>query len=257
MTKNTNDILELVDSYSNWFKKELKTNSLKESEFSVIHTPFINNHNDNISIYAKVSGNDILLSDDSDTMNTLEMIGLNLTPKRIDNLDYILRKYNLSILNNEITAKANKSNFPRVIHSLISGIIDIGNLHLTSQERVASFFSDDVKIYLDRNEIYYTADISFQGKSNYTHNYDLLFQKNKNHPERLANIVDSPSRAKISNLLFSWSDIRDVRESNNTELLVFLNDKDKFSSNILEALDEYNVKSILWSEKEDYLEYLR
>src|SRR5690554_6237872 len=92
-----NEILELVDSYINWFKKGIKINELKDGEHSVIHTPFLDFNNDEISIYASISEGKIYLSDDGQTFNNLEMQGLSLTTKRNELINNIIARYQVKL----------------------------------------------------------------------------------------------------------------------------------------------------------------
>lgn len=154
---------------------------------------------------------------------------------------------------NEIIKVTDESTFSQDLHSIISAVIDIGNLYLTAQDRVASYFYDDVLEFLDKKKIYYTEDVEFKGKTNFTHTYDLLFQKNQQNPERLCNVIDNPNKGKISNVLFLWEDTKDIRKVKNPDsrLIIILNDEQRLPQNILEALERYDVSPVLWSEREE------
>lgn len=255
-----NEIIELVNSYMDWFKKGISVHELKDGEHSVIHTPFLDFNNDKISIYASICNGKICLSDDGQTLNNLDMYGLSFTKKRNDLVNHILSQHKVIIVENkELLKQVTKASFSEGLHSMITAMIDIGNLYLTSQEKVLSFFKDDVISYLDQKEIYYSLDVEFKGKSNFSHTYDLLFQKNAYNPERLCNIIDNPNKSKIANTLFSWEDTKDARKVKNPDakLVVIMNDQNNFSENILDALEQYDVDTILWSSIDNKLQALR
>lgn len=255
-----NEILELVSSYTEWFKNETTVKRLKGGIVNVIHTPFLDFNNDRISVYATLKDNEIVLSDDRSTFNNLEMVGLGLTEKRQEHLNHILNRTLIKLSENqEIIKTTDEENFAHDLHSLITAIIDIGNLQMTSQDKVATFFHEDVLNYLDKKKIYYTENVRFTGKSNFIHNYDLLFQRNDKNPTRLCNIVDNPNKGKIADILFSWEDTKDARKKDSLEsaLIVILNDEKKISDNVIDALKRYDVKPIPWSQKEKNISFLQ
>lgn len=254
----TNDITSLVDKYTNWFRKELTVNNLKDSEYTVIHTPFLDAFSDNISVYALMKGDDIVLSDDKNTSISLELSNVNITPKRSEQIKYLLRKHSVEMNEeSEIVKKTKKNNFSRDLHSLISAIIDIGSLYLTSQDRTVSFFKDDVLNYLDNKKIFYTENVSFVGTSNFVHTYDMVFQKNENNPERLSNVLESINKGKLAELIFSWNDTKNSRNKD-SKLIIFLNNQEKEIDNkYIEALENYDIIPLLWKEKEHYLDFLK
>lgn len=255
--KGNDDILSLVDKYSQWFKNELRVSKLPESEYTVIHTPFLDSNNDLISIYASKTGKKISLSDDKNTSFLLEISNVKITGKRKEQLNQILRKYRVDYINNELTKVTDQENFSRDIHSLLSAIIDVGSLYLTSHDRVTSFFKEDVLQYLNDNKIFYSQNIGVQGTSNFTHNFDLLFQQSETNPERFADIIDNPSKSKIADILFSWTDILPYRDGD-PRLVVIINNQDKeIDYRLIDALESYNALPILWEEKDNKIEIFK
>ena len=121
---------------------------------------------------------------------------------------------------------------------------------MLSQNKVASFFFDDVLKYFDENEIYASQNVALSGKSGYKYVYDFLFSPTKYRTERLCNIINNPTKSNVNNALFSWLDTKDARRQN-SEFILIVNDEKKIQSGVIEAAHNYDVKTIKWSEREN------
>ena len=98
------DIQKLIDDYTSWLKNEITFE--KVGEYSEITTPYLDHANDYLQIYVKQEGNDIFFTDDSATMHTLKMNGLQLTPNRKLQLQRILYQFGVQLKGDELTATA-------------------------------------------------------------------------------------------------------------------------------------------------------
>lgn len=124
------DINTMIDSYTNWLKKEITISSY--GEYQELTIPFLDRFNDYLQIYVKEEKNgNILLTDDGHIINNLISSGMCFKSgsKRKIALDKIIKKYSLYITeNNEITAIADSGNFPQKTHMLVQGMLEIDNL---------------------------------------------------------------------------------------------------------------------------------
>lgn len=242
------DIQKLMDEYFNWFKKE--TTLSKTGEYYEITTPFLDPINDYIQIYVKQDGNQILFSDDGATIRNLEMAGLSFTPKRKQLISEIARQFNSEIIGKELTAKSSHKDFPQQKLYFIQAILRISDMYIASQNRVSSFFFEDVLDYFDKNDIFASQSVSLSGKSGYKYVYDFLFSPTKTRPERLCNVINNPTKSNVNSALFSWIDTKDTRKSN-SEFILIVNDDKKIQNGVLEAANNYDVHTIKWSEREN------
>lgn len=92
-----------------------------------IHTPFICMDNDLIYIYLNIKDNDTLILSDDDLicyklmLKDLDFNSLIIKTK----LDFIIKNYNLEIVENRIICKCNKNNLKHKLFEFIQGIINL------------------------------------------------------------------------------------------------------------------------------------
>lgn len=120
------DIQKCIDDYANWLKKEITFT--KMGEYYEITTPFLDAYNDYFQIYVRQDGDNVLFSDDSQTLNSLAMSGFQLTPNRKKQLKNIVSQYGLTLNQNELTLKANIHEFPQKKHMFVQAMIRISDL---------------------------------------------------------------------------------------------------------------------------------
>lgn len=94
---------KLLESYYDWLKKRYVIKRHPTSD--EIITPFLDNINDNISIYVdRLKNGQILLNDDGYTLNNLEMMGISITDTRKKLLESICKQFSINIINNDTLA---------------------------------------------------------------------------------------------------------------------------------------------------------
>lgn len=124
---------ELLNNYYDWLKKKyvIKRHATSDE----IITPFLDNINDNISVYVDhLSDKQILLNDDGYTLNNLEMMGINLTDTRKRLLENICKQFNIKIIENSVLAiNGTEQDFPVMKYNLTSAILRINDLLFTKK----------------------------------------------------------------------------------------------------------------------------
>ena len=68
-------------------------------------------------------------------------------------------------------------------------------------------------------------------------------------------LINNPNKQNLQNTLFMLNDTKETRHED-TQLIVFLNDENKIDSGVIEGFKNYEVNTILWSEKEKSLDIL-
>lgn len=248
-----NWVSELIDKYYDFLKDRTSIITETGTDWALISTPFIGLFNDTLEVYAKKENGKILLSDDGVTINNLELIGsqLSRSPKRKDLLDRILLNYDVQMLDGEIVAVANENNFAQKKHNLISAISEINDMYMLAKHTVASVFKEDVQRYLDEQEIVYTPQFISKGSTGLEFTFD--FQVAYRNKEIVIKSFNSLNKLNIPNFLFTWDDIKNVRQRiTNKEVigLAIVNNEDKeISAEYLEALKSRNADHILWTER--------
>jgi len=247
------DCKKLVDAYLDWLKTTFTCKNVAGQ--CEITTPFLDRHNDRLQIYVQpLPHGGIRLTDDSYIISDLEMSGCALdTPQRQKMLQTILNGYGISQENGELFVETSVDAFPKKKHALIQAMMTVNDMFMTAKHHVASFFFEDVMQFLEVNDVRYSPNVDFIGKSGYAHSFDFLIPKSKSHPERLLRAINNPNKNSAVSLLFAWTDTKEVRPPNSVAYAV-LNDLDKsLSPDIQSAFQHYAVKTMLWSERDRFI----
>lgn len=243
-----------VDNYYNWLREKTFIQKDLTTDWYLINTPFIGAFNDTIEIYAQKNESQLKLSDNGETISNLEIQGLQIqgSKRRKSLLDSILINYGVKINNDELIIETNIDKFSQSKHNFLSAIIEINDLYVLSNHNVASIFKEDVRNYLDSQDIIFTPDFISKGSTGLEFNFD--FQIAQRDKEIVIKSFNTINKSNLPTFLFSWDDIKPVREKitkKNVTAIAIINDIDKeVKSEFLEALKSKNANFILWSKKD-------
>lgn len=245
----------LVDAYLGWLREGLSAEAISDS--CELTTPFLDRHNDHIQVYAIRQGGRIILKDDGYIMSDLRTSGLDLTtPKRKAVLESALNGFGVKLDQGQLVVEASQRNLGQKLHSLIQAMLAVNDMFVMAQPRVSAFFWEDVRAFLDENDIRYSPRVKIAGKSGFDHAIDFLIPKSRSRPERLVQAVNAPSKNTIGTYLFALGDTREAR-GDGSEAYAFLNNRDReVGGDVTEALEAYDVKSVLWSRRFEYADAL-
>ncbi len=170
-----NWINELIDKYYDFLKGRTAIVTETGTNWAVISTPFPGLFNDTLEVYAKRDNGKILLSDDGITIKNLDLIGstISRSPKRKELLEKILLNYGILLQDNEFITEANEQNFAQKKHNLVSAISEINDMYMLAKHTVASIFKDDVREYLDEQQIIYTPQFISKGSTGLEFTFDF------------------------------------------------------------------------------------
>lgn len=246
-------INELINKYYDFLKERTTTVTDTGSNWAVISTPFIGLFNDTLEIYAKKDNGKILMSDDGVTLKNLELTGAAITrsPKRKDLLERILLTYGIQLQNDELIVEATENNFAQKKHNLISAISEINDMYMLAKHTVDSIFKEDVRNYLDEQEIIYTPQFISKGSTGLEFTFD--FQIAYREKEIVLKAFNTLNKLNIPNFLFTWEDIKSVREKITNKQVIGLaiinNEEKEIQQEYLDALRSKNADFILWTER--------
>lgn len=244
-----------LDEYYKFLKEKTKVKELPVSDWVEISTPFTDVFNDSIDIYAKRSNGKVILSDDGKTMKNLELSGIEISrsEKRKQMLDRILLNYGVRIDNRQLITEANEINFAQKKLNLISAISEANDLYVLAKHIVSSVFREDVKQYLEDNNIIYTPFFISRGNTGLEFVFD--FQIAYKNDEILIKAFNSINQLNLTNFLFKWDDVKQVREKQsekNVKGLAVINNEDRnVKSELLEALENKKAETIIWTERNE------
>ncbi len=249
------EIQRLLDAYQVWLKD--KTVLRQIEQWIEITTPYLDRHNDYLQIYAKKTNGGFVLTDDGYTINDLEQSGCKLhSPKRQELLKMTLNGFGVQQRDNALEVHASPDNFALRKHNLVQAMLAVNDMFYLAVPMVASLFYEDVVAWLDVHDVRYTPKVKFTGKTGYDHLFDFVIPKSRQQPERIIQTINRPSRDTAQLVVFSWSDTKEVRSAN-SRAYALLNDAEQaVSPSVLDALKNYDVRPVPWSQRESVREEL-
>ncbi len=247
------EIQQLVDRYVKWLQDRTTLRDVRD--WVEITTPYLDRHNDHLQIYAKKAGHGFVLTDDSYTINDLELQGCKLdSPKRQTLLRQTLNGFGVRMNDSTSALEVNASsdNFPSKKHSLIQAMLAVNDLFYLATPTVASLFYEDVVAWLNAEDIRYTERVKFTGKSGYDHLFDFVIPKSRSQPERVLQAVSRANKESAERLMFDWLDTKDVRPPD-SKMYAILNDGDQsVPQGVRDAISNYGIVPVAWSERKAF-----
>lgn len=240
-----------MESYLAWLREGLS--AAKVESGCELTTPFLDRHNDHLQIYAERRNGTIVLSDDGYVLADLRASGLEIdTPKRKELFQSTLNGLGVRIREDELYVEASEKDLGAKVHALVQGMLAVNDMYVMGQARVAGFFFEDVKAFLDDHDVRYSERVKVAGRSGYDHTVDFLIPKSRTRPERFVQAINAPTKDTIRPYLFGITDTRKLRGAD-AQAFAFLNDEDNtVAANVAEALASYDVVPAPWSERETF-----
>jgi hypothetical protein len=223
-----------------------------------ITTPYLDRHNDALQIYVKRTDSSYSLSDGGFIIEDLIQSGCQLiSPKRQSLLKMTLNGFGVQLNDDKkLEIHASVENFAQRKHNLVQAMLAVNDLFYLAEPMVQTLFLEDVIGWMEIHEIRYTQNVKFTGKTGYDSLFDIIIPKSRLKPERIVDAISRPTKQVAQNFVFKWIDIREVRPPE-SKAYAFLNDIDQsVPSDVLDALKNYEVNPILWSNRESILEEL-
>lgn len=151
--------------------------------------------NDGLIIYVKEERSVYTLSDDGYIISDMDMYGASIS-RRLNNLRNFLKGYGVTInTDKELEITANKQNLPVKQHLLLQAMMAASDMFVPSATSNSEIlFIDDIINFFDANNIIYTQNAQFQGKSGLIHKVDFVIPKFKKQPERFVFAMNTPRK---------------------------------------------------------------
>lgn len=245
--------VKLLDNYFEWLKKGYTINHLGKCDEIV--TPFVDDINDNITIYVEeVSDKQIMLTDDGYTIANLEFMGIKLTPTRRRLIDSVCQQFHIKIIEDEtLSIVGTPKEFPIMKYQLTSAILRINDTSFTQKENVKSFFAEDVLNYFDTNN-FGGLPTTVRGQSGVEYKFLYALPKRKDKPLILFNIQNNISANEIMLDAFKHNDIKKSANLPNmyaqSRYVVIFNEKQKnISEKAAKIAQAYDIDVISWENK--------
>jgi hypothetical protein len=222
-----------------------------------ITTPYLDRHNDYLQIYARRRNGDYVLTDAGYILQDLELSGCKLdSPKRRALLMMTLNGFGVKLNSDRLEVYTSATSFAPSKHNLIQAMLAVNDLFGLATPMTASLFYEDVIAWLEAHDIRYTSNVKFTGQSGFDHLFDFIIPKSHDQPERILKTISSPNRNTAQAVAFAWIDIKEARPPE-SKAYAILNDIDHpVPGNVLDAMSNYSVKPVLWSDRETVAEEL-
>ena len=249
------EIQSLLEQYRTWLRD--KTSIRQVNDWVEITTPYMDRHNDLLQIYAKRSEDGFLLTDDGYILDDLEQSGWRMEGNhRLGLLIVTLNGFGVQRVGNELQVQVSRESFAQRKHNLVQAMLAVNDLFYLAQPRVENLFYDDVVSWLDSSQIRYVPNAKFTGASGYDHLFQFSIPRSAQQPERILRTINRPTREQAQIAAFSWIDIREVRPERARAYAILNDSARNVSPNVLEAMRSYEVRPVIWSEREQVREEL-
>lgn len=249
------EIQRLLDEYYAWLKD--RTVLRQVDEWVEITTPYLDRHNDYVQIYAKKTNGGYILTDDGYTITDLEDCGCKLeSRKRQDLLRMTLNGFGVQLAGKALQVHASPENFTLRKHNLLQAMLAVNDMFYLAQPMVASLFYEDVVAWLDLHEIRYTPKVKFTGRTGYDHLFDFVIPKSRRQPERIVQTINRPNRDTAQAVVLAWIDTKEIRPPESRAYALLNDSEHVVPQGVLEALRNYDVKPVPWSQRESVREEL-
>ncbi|MBP7070177.1 MAG: DUF1828 domain-containing protein [Methanothrix sp.] len=250
------EIQELMDEYIGWIRGKSTLRQV-DNDWIEISTPYLDRHNDYLQLYVKKLGDgNYLLTDDGYILEDLKLSGCPLeSPKRIGLLQTTLNGFGATLNEGTLEVRASRNTFAMRKHKLIQAMLAVNDLFYLASPTIASIFKEDVIGWLDENRIKYTLNAKFTGKSGYDHRFDFVIPRSRVEPERILQAINRPNRNTASLLNYSLLDTIGVRAPD-SKVYAIINDVGIIPPAVTDALGNYDIRTIPWSQRQNSLEAL-
>lgn len=246
---------DFIGKYLDWIKNNSTQTMI--GEYSEISTPFVDAHNDQIRFYIMKSKGGYILTDDGYVINDLEMCGCDVkSPKRKQMMMQIAEAIGVTIKSNCIIVEASEHDIARKQHIMIQAMLKITDMFLTTSSRVKGIFMEEVQEFFVQNDIRNTPAIMLMGHSGLSHQFDFVIPASRKMPERIITTINTPTKQSIESALFAWNDVVKTRKEDSKGYIILNDKKKKPNNDLFNAIHNYDLSAIPWSERNSYIDEL-
>ena len=241
----------MINDYSRWLHAKPASIYDPKTGWTSMSTPFLGLYNDLLELYYKEDSDNIILSDDGQTIWNAETTGLDLkAPEQKCVLDMILSRYGVN-LNDEgaLDVTVEKKKFEQGKYSLLMAMIAINDMTVQG----SSIFQKNVKMLMMDKSLNAVPQIQIKGRSGIDFTFDYVVSRPK--VEFLVQAVCNLDKNNLATFILSMEEVKDYRKlvsDKDIRGLLIVNDLEKtVHKEFLQALSNRKLDYVLWSKKEE------
>lgn len=240
---------QLINSYLAWLNEGFRHES--GDGHTMITTPFLDPHNDEIQIFIERKNGSLRLTDDGYTISDLRGSGLEInTEKRLAHIQQILNGFGVHQEQDELYVTTTPRDYPQKKHNLLQAILAVHDLTVMGQTHVLQFFEEDVAAFLNENSIPFFRGLKLSGKSGFDHHFDFGLPAIRQRHEGIIQAFNSLSREQATSIAFAVNDVRLVRGKGNFDAYAIINDREnRPTDDYIDALRAYGIKPFFWNDR--------
>lgn len=224
--------------------------AITDGDDCVIVTPYTQPDQANIELVVRPQSTGYILTDEGETLGTLFVNGLTITPAIKHEITRIARIHNVQFDGAALYSVADAVHLGASAQNLASAIQAAGFLIYKRSHRTMPRFEDDIENYLVQNRITYALDYRLRGYA-IEHTIPFYFNHRRNILlEPLTASSPSAAQNKAKQLGFKWGDLRRANITGN--FTVVLDDSENnwervwLAPNTIDILRSYSDNVIRW-----------
>lgn len=241
----------MINDYSRWLHAKPASIYDPKTGWTSMSTPFLGLYNDLLELYIKEDSDNIILSDDGQTIWNAETTGLDMNaPEQKRILDMILSRYGVN-LNDEgaLDVTVERKKFEQGKYRLLMAMFAINDMTFQG----SSIFYKNVKMLMMDKRVNAVPQIQIKGRSGIDFTFDYVVSRPK--VEFLVQAVGNLDTNKLATFILSMEEVKDCRKllsDKDIRGLLIVNDSEKaVHEEFLRALANRKLDYVLWSKKEE------
>lgn len=240
---------KLVASYMAWIAARFSTASVNGA--CEITTPFLDRHNDKIQVFVEERGDQLWLTDDGYMLADLEASGCGPdTEVRQQLLQVITNGFNVGEQEGELCSSCSAADFPFKLHSLIQAMLSVNRIVFTARQRIVKSFAEELGGFLEESAVNYVPGSPMRGRSEIEHRFDYLVPRTGRSPDRYLRAISTPNKEQMTATIFAWVDTEESRATDSLAYAILNDDDRRPSDDVVNALSKYNIRPVLWSQRQ-------
>ena len=247
--------LDYIASYARWIREISRAK--QRNDVVAIEVPFLDSHNDFMTIYARPSNGSVLLTDYGYILNDLAASGVNTTSRKSASLiESILANHGLELGDSDdIHAMATEDTVAERLHCVIQGMIAISHVAFAEKKRAVSTFTDNVVVHFKDHNVRCRPGATLLGATGSKRRFDLVCLPTPTRGRVLVSTLSSRNNQTRDQLIFHWLDTEPSRGKADRGVVIVNDTVVQMTDKLVNAMKHFDLHPFAWSHLPD-LDYI-